>query len=70
MAATAGDRIVELERRAAEQERVIEELSAEVAAQWREIERLSKTLEALAQRFLALEEQSAPETPVTRPPHW
>jgi SlyX protein len=64
------DRIVELERKAAEQERVIDELSAELSKQWREIERLSRTLDVLARRFLALEEQSAPEVPVTRPPHW
>ncbi|MCO6388881.1 SlyX family protein [Aliihoeflea sp. 40Bstr573] len=64
------DRIVQLETLAAEHERTIEELSAEVARQWQVIERMQKKLDALTERFLALEEQSAPEIPVTRPPHY
>jgi SlyX protein len=67
---TPGDRLTTLEIRAAEQEKTIEELSGQIVDQWKEIERLQKTLEALATRFLALEEQAAPDTPVTRPPHW
>ncbi len=67
---TPGDRLTTLEIRAAEQEKVIDELSAQIVDQWKEIERLQKTLEALATRFLALEEQAAPEAPVARPPHW
>jgi SlyX protein len=64
------DRLTALEIRAAEQERTIEELSAEIAEQWKTIERLQKKLDALAERFLALEEQTAPDVPVTKPPHW
>jgi SlyX protein len=64
------ERLMQLELLATEQEKTIGELSAEVAAQWRVIERMQKKLDALAERFLALEEQAAPETPVTRPPHW
>jgi SlyX protein len=67
---TPGDRLTTLEIRAAEQEKTIEELSSQIVDQWKEIERLRKTLEALATRFLALDEQTAPDTPVTRPPHW
>ncbi|WP_353643572.1 SlyX family protein [Mesorhizobium sp. WSM2239] len=67
---TPGDRLTTLEIRTAEQEKTIEELSGQIVDQWKEIERLQKTLEALATRFLALEEQTAPDTPVTRPPHW
>ncbi len=70
MALAADDRLIALESRAAEQDRTIEELSGQIAEQWAVIERLRKTVEQLAQRFHALEEQSAPETPVTRPPHW
>ena len=41
-----------------------------IAGQWKTIERLQKKLDALAERFLALEEQTAPDIPVTKPPHW
>lgn len=67
---TPGERLTTLEIRAAEQEKTIEELSGQIVEQWKEIERLQKTLEALATRFMALEEQTAPDASVTRPPHW
>ena len=50
------DRVTTLEIRAAEQERTIEELSGQIAAQWKAIDGIQRRLEALAQRFLALEE--------------
>ena len=31
---------------------------------------LQRKLDALTTRFLALEEQAAPDVPVTKPPHW
>ena len=64
------DRLTTLEIRTAEQERTIEDLSAEITEQWKVIERLEKTLSALAERFLALEDQSAPGHEITKPPHW
>ncbi len=64
------DRLTALEIRAAEQEHTIEELSGQIAGQWKTIEKLQKKVDALTERFLALEEQSAPDIPVTRPPHW
>ncbi len=64
------DRLTTLEIRHTDQEKTIEELSAQIAEQWKTIERLRKKLDTLAERFLALEEQSAPETPITKPPHW
>jgi SlyX protein len=70
MTGSADERITQLEILAAEQERTIQELSAQVAGQWKEIEHMQKKLDALTQRFLALEEQATPETPVTKPPHW
>ncbi|MBV2145040.1 SlyX family protein [Falsochrobactrum sp. TDYN1] len=63
-------RLVELEIRIAEQERTIEELSSVLAEQWKMIDQLSKKLTALTDRFLLLEEQTTPDIPVTRPPHW
>jgi SlyX protein len=64
------ERLTNLEIRHAEQEKVIEELSGQIAEQWKVIERLQKKVDALAERFLALEEQTAPGHEVTRPPHW
>lgn len=64
------DRLEKLEILAAEQEKTIEEMSAEIAAQWKLIDQLQKKLDRLTERFLMLEEQAAPDTPVTKPPHW
>ena len=64
------DRLTALEIRAAEQERTIEELSQQIAMQWKTVERLEKRVDALTERFLALEGRTAPEIPVNRPPHW
>ncbi|PAQ10425.1 SlyX family protein [Mesorhizobium temperatum] len=64
------DRLTTLEIRAAEQEKTIEELSDQIAEQWKAIERMQRKLDALANRFLALEEQAASDVPVTKPPHW
>ncbi len=66
----ADDRLTTLEIRASEQEKTIEELSGQLAEQWKTIDILRKKLELLADRFLELEEQVAPDVPVTKPPHW
>ncbi|MER8463503.1 SlyX family protein [Mesorhizobium sp. M1396] len=64
------NRLTTLEIRAAEQEKTIEELSGQIAEQWKVIERMQRKLDALTDRFLALEEQTGDEVPVTKPPHW
>jgi SlyX protein len=64
------DRLTTLEIRSAEQDKTIEELSGQIAEQWKVIDRLSKKLDALTERFLTLEEQAAPGHEITRPPHW
>lgn len=64
------DRVTTLEIRHAEQEKTIEELSGQLAEQWKVIERLQKKVDALTERFLVLEEQSAPGHEATKPPHW
>lgn len=66
----AEDRLTGLEVLAAEQERTIAELSEQITEQWKTIEALRKKLDALTDRFLVLEEQTAPDVPVTKPPHW
>lgn len=63
-------RLARLEMIVTEQERTIETLSGQVAEQWSTIEALRKKLDALTARFLELEEQVAPDVPVTKPPHW
>lgn len=70
MSAPAEDRLTALEMRHAEQERVIAELSDQLAEQWKTLDRLQKKLDVLTERFLALEEQATPDVPVTKPPHW
>src|SRR5690606_12186681 len=69
-ATVTDERIVKLEMLAAEQERVVEDLSAAIAGWWREIDRLRKALEARTGELRALEARAAGDTPVTRPPHW
>jgi SlyX protein len=66
----ADERLTILEIRAAEQEKTIEELSGVIAEQWKTIDGLRKKLDALTDRFQVLEEQTAPDVPVTKPPHW
>lgn len=66
----APDRLTTLEIRTAEQEKTIDELSGQIAEQWKVIERMQHKLDTLTERFLALEEQSAPDIPITKPPHW
>lgn len=64
------NRTTQLEVLAAQQERTIAELSDQIAEQWKVIDRMSKKLDALTERFLALEEQAGPDVPVTKPPHY
>lgn len=64
------DRLTTLEIRVTEQERTIEELSQQIGEQWQAAERLQKKVDALTEQFLTLEQQTAPDVPVTRPPHW
>lgn len=63
-------RLTELEIRITEQDKIIEDLSGEVAEQWKIIDQLRFKLNSLTNRFLELEEQTQPDIPVTRPPHW
>ena len=66
----ADDPLAILEMRAAEQERTIEELSGQIAEQWKVIERMQRKLDVLTTRFLALEEHATPAPEATKPPQW
>ena len=70
MSKSTEERLTDLEVRAADQERTIAELSEQITQQWSTIDMLQRKLTALTDRFLALEEQTAPEIPATKPPHW
>lgn len=68
--ALSADRLTMLEIRSAEQDKTIEELSGQIAGQWKVIDQLTGKLDALTERFLTLEEQTSPGHEVTKPPHW
>ncbi|PSH64883.1 hypothetical protein CU102_20800 [Phyllobacterium brassicacearum] len=70
MTADNTDRLTRLEILVTEQEKTIEELSGQVAEQWKVIEAMRRKLDALTDRFLVLEEQATPDIPVTKPPHY
>jgi len=64
------DRLTTLEIRVAEREKTIEELSDQVAEQWKVIDRLRKALDQLTDRFADLEDQAGARHEATKPPHW
>jgi len=64
------ERIARLEEHVAHQAHAIEELSDQLAEQWRIVEQLRSKLDRLTERFLALEEGSLDAPAITRPPHY
>ena len=64
------ERLTRLEILVTEHDKTIEELSGQIAEQWKVIDGMRRKLDALTDRFLVLEEQTAPDTPVTKPPHY
>lgn len=67
---TPADRLTTLEIRAAEHDKTIEELSGQIAEQWKVIDRLRKALEQFNDRFAELEERAGPRHEAGKPPHW
>jgi SlyX protein len=63
-------RIIALEETVAHQAKVIEELSDQLAEQWKVVEQTRAKLDRLTERFLTLEEQSLDAPAITRPPHY
>ncbi len=70
MTSDTTDRLTRLEILVTEQEKVIDDLSGQIAEQWKVVEAMRRKLDALTDRFLLLEEQTAPDIPVTKPPHY
>ena len=64
------DRIARLEEHVTHQANTIEELSDQIAEQWRVIEQLRTKLDRLTERFLTLEAGSLEAPAITRPPHY
>jgi len=70
MALNVETRMIKLELLAAEQEHTIQEMSGELAKAWKAIDDLTRRVEAMSLRLTGVEEATAPEIPVTKPPHW
>ena len=63
-------RVTLLEESAAHQSRTIDELSGQLAEQWKTIDLMQKRLDRLIEQFRALEDASLEAPPITRPPHY
>ncbi|APO72980.1 protein SlyX [Rhizobium etli 8C-3] len=63
-------RITKLEEMVAHQAQTIEELSDQLAEQWKAVEQMRAKLDRLTERFLSLEEQALEAPAITRPPHY
>ncbi|WP_127075925.1 SlyX family protein [Rhodomicrobium lacus] len=63
-------RLTALEETVAHQARALDEMSDQMARQWRLIDSLKGKLERLTERFQAVEEQTLGVPPITRPPHY
>ncbi|NTF43408.1 hypothetical protein A6U86_30900 [Rhizobium sp. AC27/96] len=64
------NRITTLEEMVAHQAKIIEELSDQIAEQWKVVEQTRQKLDRLTERFLTLEEQSLDAPAITKPPHY
>ncbi len=67
---TNEDRIIRLEEEIAYLRTTNEELSGELALQWKRIEQLENLIKVLETRFSGLEETLDGPAEDTRPPHW
>lgn len=67
---TDAERITLLEETIAYQAKTIDELSEQIAEQWKVVEQTRAKLERLTERFLSLEESSLEAPAITRPPHY
>lgn len=63
-------RIVALEETVEHQARMLEDLSSELAEQWKTVEQMRAKLDRLTERFLDLEGQALEAPAIARPPHY
>ncbi|MBB3311391.1 SlyX protein [Rhizobium sp. BK196] len=63
-------RITRLEEMLAYQAKTIDELSDQLAEQWKVMDQTRAKLDRLTERFLSLEEQSLEAPAITKPPHY
>jgi SlyX protein len=64
------ERVLLLEESAAHQSQTIDELSAQLAAQWKIIDHMQVKLDRLTEQFRALEDASFEAPANARPPHY
>ncbi len=64
------DRMAKLEELLAHQQKMLDDMSSELARTGGKVDFLEKALKELAQRFMALEDVATPRPEVTRPPHY
>lgn len=64
------DRLIRLEELAANQYQVIEDLSTQLAKQWKYIERLKTRIDEMTDRFEQLDDHSRAGEANQKPPHW
>lgn len=70
LSSEAEQRILCLEETIAHQARMLEDLSSELADQWKIVEQVRAKLDRLTERFLSLEEQALEAPANTKPPHY
>ncbi len=63
-------RIEAMEELLAHHEMTIEDLSTQLAKQWKIISEMESQLLALSKRFVSFEENSLPAPEITKPPHY
>jgi SlyX protein len=63
-------RLTALEELTAHQAKTIDELSDQVAEQWKTIELMRRSLERLGERLIGLEDRTGEAAPVAPPPHY
>ncbi len=66
----SGDRLAALEEAMAHHERTVDELSGQIAEQWKTIDGLKRIIERMGERIETLESGSGEAVPVSRPPHY
>lgn len=64
------ERLAVLEEQAAHQQNAVDELSDQLAEQWKIVEQLRGKIERMAERFATLEANALDAPPNIRPPHY